>query len=148
MRTTVLKMLVFCMIVTLLVPTMSFAKAEYTLKFGHLANEENVPLVSSDWRLVEVAQELGLTALMNSAFLLMLLEDVSEDEDKNYLQYLYEKIIADEIRHSVNVQAKYDPVIRIQKIMDSAMSVVRAFSFRCNGRSSIRALARFVVVPI
>jgi tripartite ATP-independent transporter DctP family solute receptor len=42
MRTSLFKTFVFCMIVTLLVPTISFAKAEYTLKFGHLANEENV----------------------------------------------------------------------------------------------------------
>lgn len=42
MRRSMFKMFVFCMIVTLLVPTISFAKAEYTLKFGHLANEENV----------------------------------------------------------------------------------------------------------
>ena len=42
MRTTFLKLFVLCLVLTLAVPAISSAKAEYTLKFGHLANEENV----------------------------------------------------------------------------------------------------------
>ncbi len=42
MRASLFKIFVFCTIVTLLVPAVSFAKAEFTLKFGHLGNEENV----------------------------------------------------------------------------------------------------------
>lgn len=90
-----------------------------------LASQENIPIVSSDLRLVEVAQELGLTAFMNSAFLVMLLEEVVDEEDEKYLQSLYDKIIAEEITHSVKSQGKYDPVIRIQKIVDSALSALK-----------------------
>ncbi|MCY3410365.1 MAG: hypothetical protein INQ03_01900 [Candidatus Heimdallarchaeota archaeon] len=92
---------------------------------AYLAEQEGIPIVSSDWRLVEVGQELGLDALMNSAFVVMLLEEVENDTDRAYLKELYEIIIEDEIRHSVKSQGKYDPVIRIQKIMDSAMSVIK-----------------------
>ncbi len=92
---------------------------------AYLAHEEGIPIVSSDLRLVEVAQQLGMNAMMNSAFLVMLIAEAKLTEDKIYLQELYDLLIAEEIMHSVNSQGKYDPVIRIQKIMDSAMNVVR-----------------------
>lgn len=42
MRTSMMKLFVLCLSVTLLIPALSFAAPEFTLKFGHLANEENV----------------------------------------------------------------------------------------------------------
>lgn len=90
-----------------------------------LAEKKGYGLVSSDIRLVELAQQLGITAMMNSAFLLLLLQEVRDDKDREYLQHLYEKLFADEISYSVESSNRYDPVIRIQKIMDSAISVIK-----------------------
>jgi predicted nucleic acid-binding protein len=90
-----------------------------------LAEKQDYGLVSSDLRLVEIAQQLGLTAMMNSAFLLLLLQEVKDTVDRDYLQNLYEKLFADEISYSVQSSNRYDPVIRIQKIMDSAISVIK-----------------------
>ncbi len=95
------------------------------MSLAYLADQENIPIVSSDLRLVEVAQRLGINAMMNSAFLVMLLGEVKDDLDREYLKNLYDKLFADEIRYSVQSQGRYDPVVRIQKIMDSALDVVR-----------------------
>lgn len=92
---------------------------------AYLASTEKYILVSSDMRLIEVAQQLGINSMMNSAFLVMLLSEVDDPVDRAYLQELYDVLISDEIMHSVNSQGKYDPVIRIQKIMDSAINVVK-----------------------
>ncbi|MHA2253705.1 MAG: hypothetical protein ACXAD7_25320 [Candidatus Kariarchaeaceae archaeon] len=90
-----------------------------------LAANEGIPIVSSDLRLVEVAHKMGLEAMMNSAFLVLLLGEIKNRKDQAFLQKLYEKLFADEITYSVKSQGRYDPVVRIQKIMDSALSVVR-----------------------
>ncbi|MHA2502632.1 MAG: hypothetical protein ACXAE3_07175, partial [Candidatus Kariarchaeaceae archaeon] len=95
------------------------------MSLAYLAAREKIPIVSSDWRLVEVAQKSGLEAMMNSAFLLLLLEDVKDEEDRKYLQMIYEKLFSEEITYSVESSGRYDPVVRIQKIMDSALSVIR-----------------------
>jgi hypothetical protein len=84
-----------------------------------------MPIVSSDLRLVEVAQKLGINAMMNSAFLVLLLGETSDPQETTFLQTLYERLFSDEISYSVKSQGRYDPVVRIQKIMDSALSVVR-----------------------
>jgi len=95
------------------------------MSVAYLAAEEGIPIVSSDWRLVEVAQQLGLTAMMNSAFLVMLLEEIDDEDDRKFLQDIYERLFSEEITYSVKSQGRYDPVVRIQKIMDSALDVVR-----------------------
>ena len=90
-----------------------------------LAEKKGYGLVSSDLRLVEIAQQLGINAMMNSAFLLLLLQEVEDSNDRDYLKNLYEKLFSDEISYSVESSHRYDPVIRIQKIMDSAISVIK-----------------------
>ena len=68
---------------------------------SYLNSINNNPIVSSDWRLVEVSQKLGQTAMMNSAFLLSLIEKATNKQDSNILSKLHEKIFADEITYSV-----------------------------------------------
>ena len=63
--------------------------------------------------------------MMNSAFLLSLIEKATNKQDSNILSKLHEKIFADEITYSVESKGRYDPVVRIQKIMDSALDVIR-----------------------
>ncbi|MHA2279176.1 MAG: hypothetical protein ACXAC2_25635, partial [Candidatus Kariarchaeaceae archaeon] len=92
---------------------------------AYVAHNEKMPIVSSDLRLVEVAQKLGINAMMNSAFLVLLLGETSDPQETTFLQTLYERLFSDEISYSVKSQGRYDPVVRIQKIMDSALSVVR-----------------------
>ena len=95
------------------------------MSLSYLNSINNNPIVSSDWRLVEVSQKLGQTAMMNSAFLLSLIEKATNKKDSNILSRLHEKIFADEITYSVESKGRYDPVVRIQKIMDSALDVIR-----------------------
>ena len=95
------------------------------MSLSYLNSINNNPIVSSDWRLVEVSQKLGQTAMMNSAFLLSLIEKATNKQDSNILSKLHEKIFADEITYSVESKGRYDPVVRIQKIMDSALDVIR-----------------------
>ncbi|MHA2100334.1 MAG: hypothetical protein ACW99A_16785 [Candidatus Kariarchaeaceae archaeon] len=90
-----------------------------------LAHKENIPLVSSDMRLVEVAEQIGIPAMMNSAFLIVLIDEVTDPKDKDLLENLYDKLFGEEITYSVKSQSRYDPVVRIQKIMDSTLNVVR-----------------------
>lgn len=90
-----------------------------------LAHQEKIPLVSSDMRLVEVAEQLGIPAMMNSAFLIVLINEVKDNKDKESLQKLYDMLFSEEITYSVKSQSRYDPVVRIQKIMDSTLNVVR-----------------------
>ncbi len=90
-----------------------------------LAHLEKIPIVSSDMRLVEVGEKLGIPSMMNSAFLVILLNEVKDPKDKQELQKLYDKLFGEEITYSVKSQSRYDPVVRIQKIMDSTLNVVR-----------------------
>jgi hypothetical protein len=108
-----------------------------------LAHKENIPLVSSDMRLVEVAEQIGIPAMMNSAFLIVLIDEIKEQKDKEYLETLYDKLFGEEITYSVKSQSRYDPVVRIQKIMDSTLNVVRnQVSLNQKAMSTIKPTAK------
>ena len=68
---------------------------------AYLANKENIPVVSSDLRLVELSHQIGIEAMMNSAFLIMLIGEIKDSVDKEFLQKLYETLFSDEISYSV-----------------------------------------------
>ncbi len=92
---------------------------------AYLAEKEKITLVSSDLRLVELAQQLNIEATMNSAFIIMLMEKTEDDKDRKFLKAVYNRVFTDEINYSVQSKGRYDPVIRIQKIMDSALEIVK-----------------------
>jgi len=90
-----------------------------------LAKQESCTIVSSDMRLVEVSRELKIEAMWNSAFLTLLLDKINSDMDINFLKKIHERLLSEEITYSVKSQERYDPVDRIQKIIDSAIEVVK-----------------------
>lgn len=119
------------------------------MSVAYLASQDNIPIVTSDLRLVEISQKLGMTAMMNSAFLVMLLGETKEPEDRKYLEKLYELLFAEEITYSVQSQSRYDPVVRIQKIMDSTLNVVRnQASISENARVKIKSTPSNLDIPV
>ncbi len=89
-----------------------------------VAHSRGGVIVSSDLKLIQVAENLGVKSMVNSAFVLGLLEEVTDPADKEILTDLYERLFADEVSYSVRSKDVYDPVIRIRKIMDSAITVL------------------------
>lgn len=92
----------------------------------YVAEKEKIPIVSSDLKLIETAEKIGLRTFMNSAFAIYLRNKVSEAEDIALIDQIYSKLFAEEVSYSVKGQHVYDPVIRIKKIMDSALEVVKS----------------------
>ena len=68
---------------------------------------------------------LGLATLTNSAFLSLVIEDNNDSNQEPFLKELENRLITAEIRYSVESTNRYDPVKRIRKIIDSAISVIR-----------------------
>ena len=92
----------------------------------YTAEKLGIPIVSSDLKLVETAEKLGLKTYMNSSFAIFLKGLAKDPTDQAFLEEVYQKLFADEVSYSVKGQHVYDPVIRLQKVMDSALKVVRA----------------------
>lgn len=93
---------------------------------AYVAEKEGIPIVSSDLKLIQISEKLGLTNYMNSAFAIYLLNRADLTEDKLLLEKYYEQLFNEEVRYSVKSQHVYDPVIRIKAIMDSALKVVKS----------------------
>jgi len=91
----------------------------------YVAEKLNATVVSSDLKLLETAELLGLSTLTNSAFLSLILEDNKDPSNTSYLKELENRLITAEIQYSVESTNRYDPVKRIRKIIDSAVSVIR-----------------------
>lgn len=91
-----------------------------------VAEKLKIPVVSSDLKLVETAEKIGIKTFMNSAFAIFLKNQLEDAEDKALLDEVYSKLFAEEISYSVKGQHVYDPVVRIKKIMDSALEVVKS----------------------
>lgn len=91
----------------------------------YLADKIGAPVVSSDLRLLEVAEDLGLKAFANSAFVKMFTDESLSSKEHTHIKELEAKLFTEEIRYSVSSSNRYDPVKRIQKIVDSAISVIR-----------------------
>ncbi len=94
-----------------------------------VAEKLKIPIVSSDLKLIETAEKIGLKTFMNSAFAIFLKNQLDEKEDQELVDEIYSKLFAEEVSYSVKGQHVYDPVIRIKKIMDSALEVVKSQHF-------------------
>ncbi len=91
----------------------------------YVAQKLGIGIVSSDLKLIETAEAINLRSYMNSSFLVYLLQKDIDEQTQRKLEELHDKLFADEVGYSVKGQHVYDPVIRIKKIMDSALDVVR-----------------------
>ncbi|MHA1667058.1 MAG: hypothetical protein ACTSUR_00265 [Candidatus Heimdallarchaeaceae archaeon] len=91
----------------------------------YIANKLAAPIISSDLKLLETAELLGIKTYTDSAFVRFLLEINQEKTKDSFLKELETKLFTAEIRYSVSSTNRYDPVKRIKKILDSAISVIR-----------------------
>ncbi|MCK5141374.1 MAG: hypothetical protein KAQ70_04205, partial [Candidatus Heimdallarchaeota archaeon] len=91
----------------------------------YAASKLKASIVSSDLKLLETAELLGIKTLTNSAFIKRLIEENEDTGFEPFLKELDSKLFAAEIRYSVESTNRYDPVKRIKKILDSAISVIR-----------------------
>jgi len=91
----------------------------------YVAEKISATVVSSDLKLLETAELLGLATLTNSAFVKLILEENEDQTQESYLKELENRLLTAEIRYSVESTNRYDPVKRIRKIIDSAISVIR-----------------------
>ena len=93
------------------------------LKVIFTANNLDATIVSSDLKLLETAEKIGLKTLTNSAFVRLLAKEVKDSSEQKLLENLQNKLFAEEIRYSISSTNRYDPVKRIKKIFDTAISV-------------------------
>ncbi|GAH20827.1 unnamed protein product [marine sediment metagenome] len=91
----------------------------------YAASKLKASIVSSDLKLLETAELLGIKTLTNSAFIKRLIEENEDSSIEPFLKELDSRLFAAEIRYSVESTNRYDPVKRIKKILDSAISVIR-----------------------
>ncbi len=92
----------------------------------YAASKLKATIVSSDLKLLETAELIGIKTLTNSAFVKRLIEENEDTDIELFLKELDSKLFAAEIRYSVESTNRYDPVKRIKKILDSAISVIRS----------------------
>ncbi|MCG3216559.1 MAG: hypothetical protein KAS63_07535 [Candidatus Heimdallarchaeota archaeon] len=91
----------------------------------YLADKVNATVVSSDLKLLETAELIGISTLTDSAFVRYVIEENTDTKASSYLKELESRLFTAEIRYSVESTNRYDPVKRIRKILDSAISVIR-----------------------
>lgn len=86
-------------------------------------------IVSSDLKLLRLAEQLGIKCYMGSAFALYLIEQSKTKKgDTEFLQRLYDRVYADEVGYSLESKDLFDPIARIRKIQDQALGIVRDFA--------------------
>ena len=90
-----------------------------------LAEKLRAIVVSSDLKLLETAELIGLSTLTDSAFVSYVIEENHDNSSEFFLKELESRLFTAEIRYSVESTNRYDPVKRIRKILDSAISVIR-----------------------
>jgi len=91
-----------------------------------IAHKMKSAIVSSDLKLLETAELLGIPTYTNSAFIRYIIENNDDTKYSRFLQDLKSRLFSEEIRYSVSSTNRYDPVKRISKIVESAISVIRA----------------------
>ncbi|MFW9852393.1 MAG: PIN domain-containing protein [Candidatus Thorarchaeota archaeon] len=82
-------------------------------------------VISSDLKLVRTCEALDVPVLISSSFIFLLNNVSTKNEQKIILEKIYDTILSDEIRHSVEKRQTYDPVTRIKKIQEHALSVLQ-----------------------
>ena len=91
-----------------------------------LAQKVKATIVSSDIKLLETAELIGISTLTDSAFVSYVIEENQDSSSEYFLKELETRLFTAEIRYSVESTNRYDPVKRIRKILDSAISVIRS----------------------
>jgi hypothetical protein len=91
-----------------------------------LADKLNATVVSSDLKLLETAELINIPTLTDSAFVRYVIEENTNPAITSFLKELESKLFTAEIQYSVESTNRYDPVKRIRKILDSAISVIRS----------------------
>jgi hypothetical protein len=85
-------------------------------------------VVSSDFKLIETANSVydgGLIGVMGSAFLLKMIEEEIDDENKELLIKIRDKIQNEEIRYSIQRQKFFDPITRIKLIERQSIDIIK-----------------------
>lgn len=84
-------------------------------------------IVTSDLKLLNTIQDLNVDVegIVGSAFVLELMESVSDEKLKKDLSAIRDRIYSEEVRYSISRQETYDPVTRIRIIEDHALRVLR-----------------------
>ncbi|NHI87910.1 MAG: hypothetical protein EAX87_00220 [Candidatus Thorarchaeota archaeon] len=84
-------------------------------------------IVTSDLKLLNTIQDLNVDVegIVGSAFVLELMESVSDEKLKEDLSAIRDRIYSEEVRYSISRQETYDPVTRIRIIEDHALRVLR-----------------------
>jgi predicted nucleic acid-binding protein len=84
-------------------------------------------IVTSDLKLLNTIQDLNIEVqgIVGSAFVLELIESVSDEKLKKDLSVIRDRIYSEEVRYSIARQESYDPVTRIRIIEDHALRVLR-----------------------
>ncbi len=93
-----------------------------------VADEVKGVVVSSDLQLVRACEKLDIPVLISSSFVFLLRNACSQDKQFTFLEKLYDTILSDEIRHSVDMQQFFDPVTRIKKIQEHALNVLENYT--------------------
>ncbi|MEE9409544.1 MAG: hypothetical protein V3V41_01300, partial [Candidatus Heimdallarchaeota archaeon] len=82
-------------------------------------------VVSSDLKLVKTCELLEIPVLISSSFIVLLKSINNDTSQKDVLEGIYDTILSDEIRHSVEKRQMFDPVTRIKKIQEHAINVLQ-----------------------
>ncbi len=92
------------------------------------AKEINGIVVSSDLKLVKTCESVEVPVLISSSFIFLLRNTCLKAEHNEVLDKIHDIILSDEIRHSVEKSQMFDPVTRIKKIQEHAISVLQKFT--------------------
>jgi hypothetical protein len=99
---------------------------DMSLILGAMRNKGS-KIVTSDLKLLNTIQDLKVEVegIVGSAYVLELIESVSEEKLKKDLAIIRDRIYSEEVRYSIARQESYDPVTRIRIIEDHALRVLR-----------------------
>lgn len=97
----------------------------YDLSNIVVAEQVNGVVVSSDLKLVKTCEQLKIPVLISSSFMFLLKNTNNDENQIEILERIYDTILSDEIRHSVEKRQMFDPVTRIKKIQEHAINVLQ-----------------------
>ncbi|MHA1910072.1 MAG: hypothetical protein ACTSYA_00110, partial [Candidatus Kariarchaeaceae archaeon] len=92
----------------------------------YAAVSEGGKIVTSDMALLESAEEINLSSVSCSAFLLHIIENTKRDDIRFFMSKLYQRVFRSEVSYSVKRREFFDPVIRIQALQEQAIRVMRS----------------------
>jgi len=99
-------------------------EADLSVLYAAVSNGGKI--VTSDMALLESAEELNLSSLSCSAFLLHIIEKTRKEDIRFFMSKLYERVFRSEVSYSVKRSDFFDPVIRIQALQEQAIRVMRS----------------------